>query len=69
MELLPCPFCGGEAGWYIATADAMTSVFNEPSQNNAIECEGICGARTAIYGTKEAAIKAWNSRQETEIEE
>lgn len=61
-ELKPCPFCGGDADWYISTADAMISLLGEPSENNFIQCDGECGANTAIYKTKEQAIKAWNTR-------
>ena len=47
-ELKPCPFCGGEAGFYAETV-------------HWINCKK-CGAESAYYETPEEAIEAWNRR-------
>lgn len=58
-ELLPCPFCGGEAysepftigdGWYV-------------SDDYQVIC-GVCGTFSKVYQNEKEAIKAWNSRVE-----
>lgn len=52
-ELLPCPFCGGEADI-------------EGSEHHYIYCKN-CFADTRTYGSKAEAIKAWNTRNYSEI--
>jgi Lar family restriction alleviation protein len=53
-ELLPCPFCGGEARigvekyWY-------------PKVSRRAICEK-CYSSTGWYDTEEQAINAWNTR-------
>lgn len=52
-ELLPCPFCGGNAD-KIQTAGMWK-----------IECwnmEEGCGVETAFFNKEEDAIAAWNTR-------
>ncbi len=61
-DLLPCPFCGGKADWYIATADLFAQQMGcGLSEKNSVECEG-CGASSFEHKTRERAIKAWNTR-------
>ena len=61
-ELLPCPFCGGEAVAY-----------REPSNGNGqrlwrVECENIaCSAAISDANTKAAAVTAWNRRDTKSI--
>ena len=62
-ELKPCPFCGGEADWYIETKDALVQMGGFASVNNTVECDS-CGITTPIYADKSKAIKAWNTRIE-----
>ena len=53
-ELLPCPFCGGKA-WIVHFTQEACYVL----------CENIdCMAKQKVYGTKDEAIAAWNSRAE-----
>jgi Lar family restriction alleviation protein len=54
IELLPCPFCGGEA-------DPTQHFAPEVKAPFWIDCNG-CEAALA-YPTKEEAYKAWNTRQ------
>ena len=51
-ELLPCPFCGGEA----RLSDAGNGIAE-------IECVGCDYATVRTFGT-DAAIEAWNTRAE-----
>lgn len=56
-ELLPCPFCGGEArtrqtATYCWTAECITP---------------FCGCEFATYGTEAEAIEAWNTRSVTAV--
>ena len=51
-ELLPCPFCGGEAALAYGVYDRW------------IFCKK-CGASTKQYETNEEAIAAWNTRTNT----
>ena len=48
-ELLPCPFCGGEAD------------IEGISELHYISCKN-CYAETRVYGSKAEAIDAWNTR-------
>ena len=53
-ELLPCPFCGGEAmvwHWYIKKDILRWQC----------DCR-TCGAGTAQQYTEDEAIEAWNAR-------
>ena len=49
-ELKPCPFCGGEAEWFINKHAYM------------VECQN-CYARGSLELTKQDAIEAWNTRE------
>lgn len=51
-DLLPCPFCGGEANTVLKGSDDWH-----------IECHD-CASRSGIYGIRESAIAAWNTRAE-----
>lgn len=53
-DLLPCPFCGGEANTVLKGSDDWH-----------IECHD-CASRSGIYGIKESAIAAWNTRVDVE---
>jgi len=55
MNLKPCPFCGGEAGWGAVEG------------NHYVQCLDVCPMRPTTslmkyYDTKEEAYKAWNTR-------
>ena len=50
-ELLPCPFCGGEA--------EIEKFYDSGCWF--LKCTG-CFAQTNIMGTKEMAIDRWNTR-------
>ena len=50
-ELLPCPFCGGEAQVRGSFMDGFR-----------VECCGLCFASTQRYRTEAEAIEAWNTR-------
>lgn len=49
-DLKPCPFCGGEANTVLKGSDDWH-----------IECHD-CASRSGIYGIRESAIAAWNTR-------
>lgn len=53
-ELLPCPFCGGEAE--ILTAESMHGGYL-----SGIMCND-CRSRGDVYDTEAEAIEAWNTR-------
>ena len=53
IELLPCPFCGGEA-------EARRSMVNDEVMY-VVFCKN-CDASSAYYMQKETAIAAWNRR-------
>jgi len=65
-ELLPCPFCGGEAS--IGTtriSDKRTRELNNRDNGFFVNCK-ICGSNNNClrlgYATKEIAISHWNKR-------
>ena len=53
-ELLPCPFCGGEASVAVSLGDQ-----GEPITYR-VKCE--CGISTDYFKKKNMAIIAWNRR-------
>ena len=55
-ELLPCPFCGGEA--------KLSHYETFDNDEWAVECMGVCEIQpaTCLFFTKEQAIEAWNTR-------
>jgi Lar family restriction alleviation protein len=63
-ELLPCPFCGGEAvfvddsllNWKCGTYGAMTA-----HRNHWVTCIG-CFAQTDEYESQSEAARKWNER-------
>lgn len=56
-DLLPCPFCGGEAKHYHHTP---TGIMN----TDHIECDN-CSNGTCLHETKAEAVTAWNTRAPT----
>lgn len=54
INLLPCPFCGGEAEVDISGGNFHWWIV----------CVN-CGVGTAIYNTKAEALTAWNTRADT----
>ena len=53
-ELLPCPFCGGDAHWSPTYVDRDTP--------GTVECANGCGATVIASGSKAKRIAAWNTR-------
>lgn len=61
-ELLPCPFCGGEA-------EIESVEWLEPEVNlHSAKCKR-CGAESAVRETKAEAIAAWNMRAADQVRE
>lgn len=54
-QLLPCPFCGGEA---IRTALKIAEMVHAEKRVECMKCE----AQTAPFGNYGDAQKAWNKR-------
>jgi Lar family restriction alleviation protein len=54
IDLLPCPFCGGEAKLYQSDPRLPGSSCN-------VECPG-CGSESAWFISADLAITAWNTR-------
>ena len=64
-ELLPCPFCGGEA----ETKEWL--VGNEPNVHPQIKiwCDTFgCHVYPSIFGNKETMTKIWNTRAYAELQ-
>lgn len=59
-ELLPCPFCGGEAETLTAESMYGGYLFG-------IMCND-CRSRGDVYDTEEEAIEAWNTRAAYEMD-
>ena len=70
-ELLPCPFCGGEA----FVNDDPTGNGGKPHMSGnvglgrlwSVECDE-CGADAGFWQDRDVAIAAWNSRVERTCE-
>ena len=61
-ELLPCPFCGGDAS--IGRRDYYFEDSNEYAMSaHYVECS-TCYVRTIEYKSKDGAADAWNRRAE-----
>lgn len=59
-ELLPCPFCGGEAKIVCVNTDRYDDWYVYcPSED---DCPA--SVETLMYETKEEAVAAWNTRAE-----
>ena len=56
-ELLPCPFCGGEAG------PTVKPYIGCNGSGFTVDCEK-CWASTGYYDSYEEAVAAWNTRAE-----
>lgn len=61
-ELLPCPFCGGEAELHPSYDMETDSVDGWFAWCNNKECE--CAPETREHFTESEAIAAWNTRAE-----
>lgn len=63
-KLLPCPFCGGRAGFESAPAghsvDLQSGVWSVGCMNDKVDCHGY--QMLATYARKSEAAKAWNTR-------
>ena len=64
-ELLPCPFCGGEAELHASYDMDTNEVDGWFAWCNNEQCE--CKPETNEYFTEAEAIAAWNTRAETPI--
>lgn len=58
-ELLPCPFCGGEAKLYsVGTGSPHYGHYHQ------VVCQGCLTASGAYWSGEQSAIDAWNTRAE-----
>ena len=63
-ELLPCPFCGGEAKtWNTPHVGGLHDCVVLDAFGVAVECSK-CGITTRGYFQESEAIEAWNTRAE-----
>lgn len=63
-ELLPCPFCGGEAKLYsIGTGSPHYGHYHQ------VVCQGCLTASGPYWSGEQSAIDAWNARYHSEFEE
>ena len=60
-ELIPCPFCGGEAEMQITKH--IPSGYDYTPRCKRTSC---CGRLSKKYSTQEAAIHHWNTRAKKE---
>lgn len=61
-ELLPCPFCGGEAKLYsVGTGSPHYGHYHQ------VVCQGCLTASGAYWSGEQSAIDAWNTRAATTI--
>lgn len=58
-DLLPCPFCGGEAKYY--SRDNNGGGFGQNPTDHWISCEQ-CYASMGLFDNRKEAIAAWNRR-------
>lgn len=62
-ELLPCPFCGGEAKLYsVGTGSPHYGHYHQ------VVCQGCLTASGAYWSGEQSAIDAWNTRYHSEFE-
>ena len=61
-DLKPCPFCGGEAKY----RDVTSGVVGDGEWHWAGCDNSMCKEADDLWKTKEEAIKAWNTRANTE---
>lgn len=61
-ELLPCPFCGGEAEYHYRINNSPYDGWLCHPVDNWVSCHGDCGASTAMHELYADAITAWNTR-------
>ena len=68
-ELLPCPFCGGEARIFELTwTDGLGVPHDFKHPYYRVVCQGGCRTLKGDYDTEAKAIAAWNSRAERTCE-
>lgn len=60
-ELIPCPFCGGEARFHDCIElenDTLKGIYGGKV---GVHC-GVCGVATQPYESKKDAVETWNRR-------
>lgn len=66
-ELLPCPFCGGEARIFELTwTDGLGVPHDFKHPYYRVVCQGGCRTLKGDYDTEAEAIEAWNARVKLE---
>ncbi len=65
-ELLPCPFCGGEAQEYATMGTAEFAPYSSERDTKwCVSCRDCdCTKGESLDYTEEEAIKSWNTRKE-----
>ena len=61
LELLPCPFCGGESVLYVEMPYSLLSFGNETFERALIRCKK-CSLEANWGYSRNETVREWNSR-------
>ena len=55
-ELLPCPFCGGEASVFLDANTILGQIMYK------VHCKNGCCSQNSLFFNKQECFDAWNTR-------